>query len=141
MLNEFIMFFFYIEHFEGSAGRADLHVYKMTFNNPFSPTRELIDVEKVKIMQVTRLHQICDCWQSKSTCILYCFLLTFYICHQLKKLRFAVHLDLQVDAMVFVLSPDSDELEALGRSGVNTPKLPQSGIVRYVFMYNRGLQC
>ena len=40
---------------------------------------------------------------------------------------------LQVDAMVFVLSPDSDELEALGRSGINTPKLPHSsGIVRYI---------
>ena len=34
--------------------------------------------------------------------------------------------------VVFVLSPVSDELEALARSGISTPKIPQSGIARSV---------
>ncbi|KAJ7393021.1 cGMP-dependent 3',5'-cyclic phosphodiesterase [Desmophyllum pertusum] len=44
----------------------------------------------------------------------------------------AIHLLLPrvVDVVVFVLSPVSGELEALGRSGINTPKIPQSGVVR-----------
>lgn len=33
--------------------------------------------------------------------------------------------------MVFVLSPISDELEALGRPGTSAPKIPQSGVIRY----------
>lgn len=44
----------------------------------------------------------------------------------------AIHLLLPqvVDTIIFALSPDSDELEALGRAGINTPKLPLDGIVR-----------
>ncbi|XP_078368961.1 cGMP-dependent 3',5'-cyclic phosphodiesterase-like [Oculina patagonica] len=44
----------------------------------------------------------------------------------------AIHLLLPrvVDVMVFVLSPISDELEALGKAGINTPKIPQSGVSR-----------
>ena len=35
-----------------------------------------------------------------------------------------------------MLSPESDELEALGRSGVNKPKLLDGGVVRYhIHMY------
>lgn len=44
----------------------------------------------------------------------------------------ALHLLLPqvIDALVFVLCPESDELQALARSGVNTPRLPHNGIVR-----------
>ena len=37
---------------------------------------------------------------------------------------------MQADALVFVLSPESDELLALARPGINTPMLPHTGIVR-----------
>lgn len=35
--------------------------------------------------------------------------------------------------LVFVLSSVSNELEALGRSGINVPKIAQSGVARFVF--------
>lgn len=35
--------------------------------------------------------------------------------------------------LVFVLSSVSNELEALGRSGISVPKIPQSGVARFVF--------
>lgn len=44
--------------------------------------------------------------------------------------KYWTFLCLQVDVVVFVLSPISDELEALGRAGINTPKIPQSGVAR-----------
>lgn len=44
----------------------------------------------------------------------------------------ALHLLLPrvADVLVFVLSSVSNELEALGRSGINVPKIPQSGVAR-----------
>lgn len=42
-----------------------------------------------------------------------------------------------VETLVFVLSPESGELEALGRSGINAAKLPQQGIVREVIDSNK----
>ena len=51
---------------------------------------------------------------------------------------------LQVDVVVFVLSPVSDDLEALGRSSNNTPiTIPASGLARFVMtgQDSRSLKC
>jgi len=42
-----------------------------------------------------------------------------------------------IDTIVFVISPESDELEALGRSCIDATKLPLQGIVREAIDNNK----